>query len=96
MFASIGAFSTFPVVFPFADMIRRRNLRTRAIKMLVLDEADEMLNKGLVPDTTLFRTVPRILNRVVSGLRLQGADLRYLPVPAAGHAGGAVVGHAAA
>uniref|UniRef100_A0A2R8ZJD1 RNA helicase n=1 Tax=Pan paniscus TaxID=9597 RepID=A0A2R8ZJD1_PANPA len=28
------------------DMIRRRRLRTRAIKMLVLDEADEMLNKG--------------------------------------------------
>jgi ATP-dependent RNA helicase len=28
------------------DMIRRRNLRTRMIKMLVLDEADEMLNKG--------------------------------------------------
>ena len=27
-------------------MIKRRNLRTRAIKMLVLDEADEMLNKG--------------------------------------------------
>lgn len=27
-------------------MIRRRNLRTRSIKMLVLDEADEMLNKG--------------------------------------------------
>uniref|UniRef100_A0A7N6ADU6 RNA helicase n=1 Tax=Anabas testudineus TaxID=64144 RepID=A0A7N6ADU6_ANATE len=30
------------------DMIRRRSLRTRAIKMLVLDEADEMLNKGAV------------------------------------------------
>lgn len=30
-----------------ADMIRRRSLRTRAIKMLVLDEADEMLNKGV-------------------------------------------------
>ena len=30
----------------FIDMIRRRSLRTRAIKMLVLDEADEMLNKG--------------------------------------------------
>lgn len=30
------------------DMIRRRSLRTRAIKMLVLDEADEMLNKGKV------------------------------------------------
>ena len=28
------------------DMIRRRNLRTRAIKMFILDEADEMLNKG--------------------------------------------------
>ena len=32
----------------FADMIRRRNLRTRSIKLLVLDEADEMLNKGIV------------------------------------------------
>lgn len=29
-----------------SDMIKRRNLRTRSIKMLVLDEADEMLNKG--------------------------------------------------
>jgi ATP-dependent RNA helicase len=28
------------------DMIRRRVLRTRSIKTLVLDEADEMLNKG--------------------------------------------------
>ncbi|KAF9422835.1 hypothetical protein HW555_001619 [Spodoptera exigua] len=28
------------------DMIRRRVLRTRSIKMLVLDEADEMLNNG--------------------------------------------------
>lgn len=28
------------------DMIRRRTLRTRNIKMLVLDEADEMLNQG--------------------------------------------------
>ena len=27
-------------------MIRRRNLRTRNIRMLILDEADEMLNKG--------------------------------------------------
>lgn len=30
----------------FIDMIRRRALRTRSVKMLVLDEADEMLNKG--------------------------------------------------
>ena len=28
------------------DMIKRRNLRTRNIKALILDEADEMLNKG--------------------------------------------------
>lgn len=28
------------------DMIRRRSLRTRSIRMLVLDEADEMLDKG--------------------------------------------------
>jgi ATP-dependent RNA helicase len=28
------------------DMIRRQNLRTRNIKMLVLDEADEMLSRG--------------------------------------------------
>jgi len=28
------------------DMIQRKSLRTRNIKMLVLDEADEMLNKG--------------------------------------------------
>ena len=28
------------------DMIQRRNLRTRAIKMLVIDEADEMLSQG--------------------------------------------------
>lgn len=28
------------------DMIRRRNLRTKNVKMLVLDEADELLTKG--------------------------------------------------
>lgn len=28
------------------DMIRRRNLRTRNMKMLILDEADELLNMG--------------------------------------------------
>lgn len=28
------------------DMIRRRTLRTKNIKMLVLDESDELLNKG--------------------------------------------------
>ena len=28
------------------DMIKRKNLTTRSIKMLVIDEADEMLNRG--------------------------------------------------
>ncbi|KAL5268234.1 hypothetical protein ACHWQZ_G002184 [Mnemiopsis leidyi] len=28
------------------DMIQRRNLRTRSVKMFILDESDEMLNKG--------------------------------------------------
>lgn len=28
------------------DLIKRRNLNTRNIKMLILDEADEMLSKG--------------------------------------------------
>ena len=28
------------------DMIKRKNLRTKHLKMLVIDEADEMLNKG--------------------------------------------------
>ncbi len=35
------------------DMIKRRNLRTRSIKMLILDEADEMLNKGKQNDVAL-------------------------------------------
>lgn len=54
-------------------MIRRRVLRTRAIKMLVLDEADEMLNKGfkeqiydvyryLPPATQVFIVLQIILN----------------------------------
>lgn len=29
------------------DMIKRRSLRTQNIKIFVLDEADEMLNKGI-------------------------------------------------
>ena len=37
------------------DMIRRRTLRTRGIKMLVLDEADEMLNKGFKEQVHLIR-----------------------------------------
>lgn len=55
------------------DMIKRRCLRTRAIKTLVLDEADEMLNKGfkeqiydvyryLPPDTQVRRSAEYLLN----------------------------------
>lgn len=55
------------------DMIKRRALRTREIKMLVLDEADEMLSKGfkeqiydvyryLPPETQVSqRTVPKFI-----------------------------------
>jgi ATP-dependent RNA helicase len=41
------------------DMIRRRNLRTRSIKTLVLDEADEMLNKGFKDQVyDIYRYLP--------------------------------------
>ena len=41
------------------DMIRHRNLRTRAIKLLVLDEADEMLNKGVKGQLSdIYRYLP--------------------------------------
>ena len=51
------------------DMIRRRTLRTRNIKMLVLDEADEMLSQGFkeqiydvyryLPPTTQVQIYPK-------------------------------------
>ncbi|GAB6024473.1 Eukaryotic initiation factor 4A-III, variant 2 [Chamberlinius hualienensis] len=41
------------------DMIRRRNLGTKSIKMLVLDEADEMLKKGFKEQIyDLYRYLP--------------------------------------
>ncbi|ORX46224.1 DEAD-domain-containing protein [Piromyces finnis] len=41
------------------DMIRRRTLRTRHVKMLILDEADEMLNKGFKDQIyNVFRYLP--------------------------------------
>mmetsp|Transcript_4512 Transcript_4512/g.6811 ORF Transcript_4512/g.6811 Transcript_4512/m.6811 type:complete len:391 (+) Transcript_4512:790-1962(+) len=49
-----------------ADMIQRRNLRTRAIKMLILDEADEMLNKGFKEQVyDIYRYLPFNLQVVV-------------------------------
>ena len=41
------------------DMLRRRHLKTRAIKLLVIDEADEMLNRGFVEQIyDIYRWLP--------------------------------------
>jgi len=41
------------------DMIQRRHLRTRSIKMLILDEADEMLNMGFKEQVyDIYRYLP--------------------------------------
>eukprot|EP01040_Poterioochromonas_malhamensis_P000592 gene592-632_t len=41
------------------DMIQRKNLRTRNIKMLIIDEADEMLNKGFIEQIyDIYRYLP--------------------------------------
>jgi ATP-dependent RNA helicase len=41
------------------DMIRRKHLRTRSIKVLVLDEADEMLNRGFKDQVyDIYRYLP--------------------------------------
>ena len=49
-------------------MIRRRVLRTRSIKMLVLDEADEMLNKGFKEQIyDVYRYLPPA-TQVIKGL----------------------------
>jgi ATP-dependent RNA helicase len=42
------------------DMIKRQNLRTRGIKVLVLDEADEMLSQGFKEQIyDIYRYLPR-------------------------------------
>lgn len=56
------------------DMIKRRALRTRDIKMLVLDEADEMLSKGFKEQIyDVYRYLPPETQ----------ASLNYVIVPAA-------------
>ncbi|EPZ31601.1 ATP-dependent RNA helicase FAL1 [Rozella allomycis CSF55] len=48
------------------DMIRRRNLRTRHIKMLVLDEADEMLSRGFKEQIyDIYRFLPAGVQLVI-------------------------------
>lgn len=63
-------------------MIQRRNLRTRNLKVLILDEADEMLGRGFkeqiydiyrfLPDSTqvLYSLLPCFLFFFLSPLRL--------------------------
>ena len=54
------------------DMIRRRNLRTRNIKLLILDEADEMLNRGFKEQIyDVYRYLPPA-TQVSLGARLYG------------------------
>ena len=65
-------------------MIRRRNLRTRSIKLLVLDEADEMLNKGIEGICTRPSSAFKILSlknfNFFLGFKEQIYDVyRYLP-----------------
>lgn len=49
------------------DMINRRALRTRSMKMLVLDEADEMLNKGFKAQVyEIYRYLPSLQVVIVS------------------------------
>ncbi|ORX36513.1 P-loop containing nucleoside triphosphate hydrolase protein [Kockovaella imperatae] len=48
------------------DMIRRRNLRTKDIKMLILDESDELLNKGFKDQIyDIYRYLPPATQVVV-------------------------------
>jgi len=54
------------VVAVVVDMIGKRNLRTRAIKMLILDEANEMLNKGNI--SHFFLTIPTCLSFILMPL----------------------------
>lgn len=49
------------------DMIRRRNLQTQAIKLLVIDEADEMLNRGFKDQIyDIYRYLPPLQVALIS------------------------------
>lgn len=48
------------------DMIQRRHLKTRNLKMLVLDEADEMLSKGFKEQVyDIYRYLPHATQCVI-------------------------------
>ena len=63
-------------------MIKRRNLRTQSIKLLVLDEADEMLNQGKDKEVFTCLSCTFIILKIVflTGFQEQIYDVyRYLP-----------------
>jgi ATP-dependent RNA helicase len=48
------------------DMIQRKELRTRSIKMFVIDEADEMLVKGFKDQVyDIYRYLPHNTQTVI-------------------------------
>jgi len=58
------------------DMIKRRALRTRNIKMLIIDEADEMLNKGFKDQIyDIYRYLPPGTQVVLVSATLPGEVL---------------------
>lgn len=60
------------------DMIKRRSFRTREIKLLVLDEADEMLNQGFKEQIyDVYRYLPP--ETQASRSSAQHASTRQLP-----------------
>ena len=64
-----------------ADMLRRRHLRTRGIKLFVIDEADEMLNRGFVEQIyEIYRWLPP--STQVRPARAPAALFRHLCCPA--------------
>lgn len=58
------------------DVIKRRNLSTRHIKMLVLDEADELMTKGFKEQIyDIYRQLPSTVQVVVVSATLTGEVL---------------------
>lgn len=59
------------------DMIQRKNFRTRSIKMLVLDEADQMLTKGFKEQVyDIYRYLPANTQNVVVSATLPNEVLQ--------------------
>lgn len=59
------------------DMIKRRSFRTREIKLLVLDEADEMLNQGFKEQIyDIYRYLPPETQASLRIHHLEAACLR--------------------